>query len=356
MTDKSRASTMCNQVLRVVKESNLNYLVKETPYTAYVTIRKTFVKDRGPEEAIKDTPLVHNVALSDIALRQENIFLKQKFTGLESDKAHLEINIEELVQKLDEMTARNNTLNEKVDLFEADQNRVIIRLEVTKGQLDNEIEKLEKEVEVGKALAAKLKEKETKHSTLEKKSKDMNDDIIMLEHTLKNREAEIESLNQIITKKSEKDNFICDECSFSYLSETELKSHMQSDHKHHCSFCNLTFDGQKKLKSHMCRINIENPTSYWFYTKDWFERDKCIRIFDNNAKEEVVIIHSEDCIKHNTCLELPENFQKQKYFKDSCGMLHLTTHYMTENRIKWEELFMMKSTIIDQGFDPAGWK
>ena len=107
----------------------------------------------------------------------------------------------------------------------------------------------------------------------------------------------------------------------------------------------------------MCRIKVDNPTSYWFYTKDWFERDKCIRVFDNNKKEEVVIVHSENCITNNTCLELPENFRKENYFKDAYGMLHLTSsYYMIKNKNKWEELFMMKSMMIDQGFNPSGKK
>ena len=126
---------------------------------------------------------------------------------------------------------------------------------------------------------------------------------------------------------------------------------MQSEHEHQCSFCNLTFDGLKKVKSHMCRIEIENPTSYWFYTKNWFERGKCVRVFDNNAKVEVVTIHGEDCIKNNACTIFPETFTHRKYFKDTQNILHLTTsRYMINNKLKWEEIFGMKNSIVDQGF------
>ena len=164
-------------------------------------------------------------------------------------------------------------------------------------------------------------------------------------------------MNQLVATASDISTNICDECSYSYQSEPDLKSHKQSEHEHMCSFCDNTFAGLKKLNNHMCRIKVDNPTSYWFYTKDWFERDKCIRVFDNNKKEEVVIVHSENCITNNTCLELPENFRKEHYFKDTYGMLHLTaSYYMIKNKIKWEELFMMKSMMIDQGFNPTGKK
>ena len=105
------------------------------------------------------------------------------------------------------------------------------------------------------------------------------------------------------------------------------------------------------MKSHLCRIKVENPTSFWFYTKDWFENGKCIRVFDNNAKEEVVIIHTEDCVEHNACIDFPDDFVKESYFKDTHNILHLpASHYMISNKVKWEELFMMKSMIIDQGY------
>ena len=57
--------------------------------------------------------------------------------------------------------------------------------------------------------------------------------------------------------------------------------------------------------------------------KDWFVKNKCIRVFYNNAKEEVVVIHSEDCISNNACTELPElldKFKKEKYFKGTHGI------------------------------------
>ena len=63
-----------------------------------------------------------------------------------------------------------------------------IKLEVTKGQLENEREKLEKQATFGKVMASQLKGAEIKHNTLEKKAKEINDD-------LKDRDSKIESLS-----------------------------------------------------------------------------------------------------------------------------------------------------------------
>ena len=140
MTDNLRASIMCNQV-RVVKESNLNYLVNETPYSAFVTIRKKFVKHRE----VEDTHAVDDLALSDVVLRQENISLRQKLCGLESEKGLLKIEIEALELKVEELTVKNNSQEEKVDQLEAARNSALIRLEVTKGQLSNQTNNLAKQ-------------------------------------------------------------------------------------------------------------------------------------------------------------------------------------------------------------------
>ena len=46
------AQHACGQILFSLKNSNLNYLVKETPYSAYITIRKKYIKEIG----VNDVP------------------------------------------------------------------------------------------------------------------------------------------------------------------------------------------------------------------------------------------------------------------------------------------------------------
>ena len=88
MTGRWKANNVCNQVLKVLKESNLNYLVNETPYSAFVTIRKKFVKQMESSEV---TLAVDNISSQEIALTEENLALKLKIKALESDKRLLNI-------------------------------------------------------------------------------------------------------------------------------------------------------------------------------------------------------------------------------------------------------------------------
>ena len=93
-------------------------------------------KNREVHETSAFTPAGNDIDLSDVVLRQENIALRQKFKDMERDKCQLKIDIEELEVK-------NEALNIKVNSLESDNSRLSIRLEVAKGQIYNQTDKLE---------------------------------------------------------------------------------------------------------------------------------------------------------------------------------------------------------------------
>ena len=45
MVVNSSPYKVCENLINDVKASNLNYLVNETPYSAFITIRKRFTKE-----------------------------------------------------------------------------------------------------------------------------------------------------------------------------------------------------------------------------------------------------------------------------------------------------------------------
>ena len=81
--------------------------------------------------------------------------------------------------------------------------------------------------------------------------------------------------------------------------------------------------------------------------KDWFDRNKCIRVFDVIKKQEAVVLHSEDCIENNPCTDLPQNFVKEGYFTDTHGMAHLkVSKYMKSKTVMWDEMWTMVTFIM----------
>ena len=91
MTSNVRAHVVCEQILSVLKTSNLNYLVKETPYSAFVTIRKRFVKEKHD---ISNVTLAPEDNLTDPNLKTENFILKQRCKALECEVGYLQIDKE----------------------------------------------------------------------------------------------------------------------------------------------------------------------------------------------------------------------------------------------------------------------
>ena len=166
---------------------------------------------------------------------------------------------------------------------------------------------------------------------------------MMLELTLKNRNIEIESLKSEL--KSMQPYLRCEECEFSSITESDLKIHIEKNHQYTCTLCLCSFSGEKKLKTHMCRIYIKNLSSdKGFYTKDWFVKDKCIRVFDDKTKTEVAILHSEDCVKKNICTDFSNDFRKTVTgnFKDDEGITNLhATNYIKEETVDWTNVYII---------------
>ena len=66
----------CNEILQVLRCSNLNFLVSESPYSVQICLRKRFLKDT-PRPIKKDSSCENNLAAKIQALEDENKILKE---------------------------------------------------------------------------------------------------------------------------------------------------------------------------------------------------------------------------------------------------------------------------------------
>ena len=76
MVGENSAEMACGQVLFSLKMSNLNYMVKETPFSAYVTIRKKFVKSAKTE---CETPIKCDASDTIKKLKNDCELVQKKF-------------------------------------------------------------------------------------------------------------------------------------------------------------------------------------------------------------------------------------------------------------------------------------
>ena len=289
---------MCEQLLNSIKVSKLNYLVNETPYSAFITFRKKFTKD------VEDLPNVTLVLedkrnLDDV--KKENATIKSKCRNLETELKVVTNHNSELKINLHNHVEENVKINQK--LF------------ILKGELANQVNALNKAKESNSELSKnhqgckdKVKENQKTIQKVNRLMREKDDTIDMLNIIVENKKSELVNLKKELidqktdsSNKSSSDTFKCDQCEYTTESINGLKIHKGRMHEIKCDVCDEMFGGERKLKTHICRNHIENPTCGKLYTKSWNSPNECIRVFCNEQKKQLAIIHSKDCDGESPC-------------------------------------------------------
>ena len=150
----------------------------------------------------------------------------------------------------------------------------------------------------------------------------------------------------MLTRKLCTDCYACEECNHSAKSKADLKLHHETLHVKICSDSKCNFAGERKLKEHVCRIYLSNPTSGRLYLKDWFVKDTCVRVFDNDTKDEKYVLHSDPCLMNQSCEELPTDFKQKSSSKDPQGRIHLPANvYIKSKTLNWKAMEETTSII-----------
>ena len=342
MSNNIKAHTVCEQLLSILKSSKLNYLVKETPYSAFITIRKRFVKD------IQDTSDVTLVPgedkNNDHNLKRENLVLKQRCKSLEVDVGFLKLDKENLELACETLGEENKCLRIEVDKIETDLN-------VANHEIHDKEEELERkkeestDIQLGKDfLQVQLGKTRIKIEQMEKTLNEKKDDLEVIDNIVKNKDLEIVRLLSELDEaklgpNTDAPTHACVQCDFTSECDNELKIHMGKSHGIKCPDCCETFAGEAKLKTHMCRLHIENPSSTHFYMKNWFIKNSCISVFSDIEEKEVAVLHSSDCIHKNPCSVFPPSLTHSIRVVDKNGLIHLNAFsFLKSGNVYWDML------------------
>ena len=90
----------CGQVLFGLKMSNLNYVVKETPYSVHLTIRKSFLKE--------------HIEIKSMKIKDTEKELKEEIEDLKTNLALSKVDFEELEIKHDSLNEENKRLENTI--------------------------------------------------------------------------------------------------------------------------------------------------------------------------------------------------------------------------------------------------
>ena len=166
----------CDFVLNSVRNSYLNYSVQETPYSVYLTIRKSFANNKISPGTGQTLPLnnnqksvvenrnilkkeIENLKIRLKASEDSNLILKQNYEDTLSDCEESYKKIKRLEDKAEqEKMIKDDMIEDALKLKE--KNKIIKELKDINTKLENHLKDIEKNHNVLNKLV-KSKEKET---------------------------------------------------------------------------------------------------------------------------------------------------------------------------------------------------
>ena len=266
----------CNtfdQIISSVRSSNLNYTYQETPFSLYMTVRKTQVKfsHTASSNPSSSSPVItqHDIE----TLTKENVFLKNSLLELESKLNASKEKTKVLEEKVatsegealkvhEQIRKWKETMGKKDDEIKCLKNVIknnitnISKLEVEKNESKKDVKKKDKKVhDIGKANQAHQKTIQTLKEELKKHKVDKNEvdkRNKQLEKKVEGLQLKIQSLmnnNNMLSSTSPPTSIVTTLCSSSVKclvcgklcsDAAHLKKHSETNHKLIIDFEKLT--------------------------------------------------------------------------------------------------------------------
>ena len=172
----------CEKLLLYVRESNLNFSIKESPFSAFISIRKTYIKNKNgvslgvfPLQARSSETDLANLAEKNRILVEENSNLKAVFSKNVEISEALENTIHKKVTELEEISTKYNENLERSALTEEklfDSQTKVDELKVTVSHMKKENENLRNSLNAAKKS---LKKNEKEIDTLSFKNENLTE-------------------------------------------------------------------------------------------------------------------------------------------------------------------------------------
>ena len=182
----------CYKVLEKVCETKLNYAIEETPFTVYVTLRKSLNKSlqfsSKPLQILPQTNLVK-------AENDEVQSLRSKLKQVENANLNLKDSLEEAVLENEENFHRIKYLEDQVKTEGEKKKKVTSETEA------NQEKKLNLLSEAKRVLEIKHEKVCAANKTLKQEKEDLSKDLNKLNVALKSSEKEVKTLTYKFEKK-----------------------------------------------------------------------------------------------------------------------------------------------------------
>ena len=101
----------CNEVLKVLRESNLHFIVNESPYSVQICVRKKFLNHSQEYKA--SVPSSTSLSATIVALEKKN-------EDLSHEKKNLVCTLEEVNERINNLNAANKILHKRIESVESE--------------------------------------------------------------------------------------------------------------------------------------------------------------------------------------------------------------------------------------------
>ena len=283
------AMATCENILSTVKKSGLNFIIQETPFSAHLTIRKTYCNYFQNPMVSEDN---HN--------KQSN----EKIAKLEKENIHLKKELQESAKKFEIMKNENQDLQQRLADAEKEMLKQFTDTKLSDAKMAQEI------------------------SSMKQKSKKSNDKILELTLEVSKEEQKVKSLEKSIAKLEAKNKNKAEQLE-------NLKSDTNNNKKDKDKL-------EKEVKILKDKVSKAKPkTSISTQTEE-------TNIFPV-SESSPVLTKAESC-QNVKCLVCSETFMFAKDFKDHSKDQHniLIDVKILENPVEEDDFTrMLKSILVD---------
>ena len=299
------AENVFGQVMICLRMSKLDFMIKETPYSGYVTIRKKFIKrcDKNiiEERTVENTDVRKN-SVKDV--ETEHLFLKTKLEELGKKCGMLEFENEELEVKCEKLGKEIVLLEDKLEEAFTEARDITKNLNDT--SQDNKVTKtrLSDANREKERLSKLIENQQFANSQYDMTVKELEENAIMLENVVEERDLkiynlkkELESLQatsstnlerekcsveddpQVLRENTEtsstKKGYKCDTCDYVGNTFCDVNAHFKEKHSSinestdpdipstsKCGKCDYESDDEANMNVHMNSDHDETCVSF----------------------------------------------------------------------------------------------
>ena len=282
--------TSCNLIVKSVRNSCLNFSMQETPFSLYLTIRKTFAKNT--HEAPTLQPLATKLE-NDTFLKDEIKQLEVKLSEAESMNQRLKCECEELSNNSEEKHKQLQILEAKFSNHKDD-----------KIKLGSELESVEKK---WKVLHKEVREKNKQNYELKKENEFILDDLTKLKSNFATLSATVNKEKMKEEKKQKKKE------SKEFLDNLKTDS---ADFTFQCCLCDLKKESQLDLQNHVRFMHMKSSSAH---TNEIVTEDK-------NLETSEAEFNSKECQKYQ-CFYCDREIVSEKNMLDHRQICHGASEY-----------------------------